>query len=161
MKPVMLATDGSPTAEKATGAAIELAKLLDTELIVATVWDIPYTAVGLAPGPIVGGELSQLSEDEARKVTVETAARAEEAGVEARMVILRGTPTVQEICAAAAKVDPRFLVIGSHGWGAVKRALFGSVSTGVLHHAPCPVLVVRGEEVATTNGARAAEKASA
>jgi hypothetical protein len=27
----------------------------------------------------------------------------------------------------------------------VKRALFGSVSTGVLHHAPCPVLVVRGE----------------
>ena len=41
----------------------------------------------------------------------------------------------------------RFLVIGSHGWGAVKRAVFGSVSTGVLHHAACPVLVVRGRFV--------------
>jgi nucleotide-binding universal stress UspA family protein len=159
MKPVMLATDGSPTAEKATGTAIELAKLLDTELVVVTVWDIPYTAVGLAPGPIVGGELSQLSEDEARKIAVEASARAEEVGVEARTVIVRGTPTVQELCAAAAKVDPRFLVVGSHGWGVVKRALFGSVSTGVLHHAACPVLVVRGEEAATSNGTRRAEKA--
>jgi nucleotide-binding universal stress UspA family protein len=161
MKPVMLATDGSPTAEKATGTAIELAKLLDTELIVVTVWDIPYTTVGLAPGPIVGGELSQLSEEEARKIAVEASARAEEAGVEARMVLARGTPTVQEICAAAAESDPRFLVIGSHGWGALKRALFGSVSTGVLHHAACPVLGVRGDGAATANGARPAEKAQA
>ena len=33
MKPVMLATDGSPTAEKATETAIDLAGLLDTELV--------------------------------------------------------------------------------------------------------------------------------
>ena len=58
--------------------------------------------------------------------------------------MLRGFP-VDEICLAAEKYDPRFLVVGSHGWGAVKRALFGSVSTGVLHHAKCPVLVVRGD----------------
>lgn len=159
MKPVMLATDGSPTAEKATGTAIELAKLLDTELIVVTAWEIPYTTVGLAPAP-VSGELAKLSEEEARKVAAQAAARAEEAGVETRTSVLRGI-TVQEICAAAEKYDPRFLVIGSHGWGVVKRALFGSVSTGVLHHATCPVLVVRGEDAATTNGARAAEKAHA
>jgi nucleotide-binding universal stress UspA family protein len=41
MQPVMLATDGSPTAERATATAIELAKLLDTELVVITVWTIP------------------------------------------------------------------------------------------------------------------------
>jgi Universal stress protein family len=45
-------------------------------------------------------------------------------------------------------------VIGSHGWGVVKCALFGSVSTGVLHQAKCPVLVVRGENtgIADRNG---------
>lgn len=158
MKPVMLATDGSPTAEKATGTAIELAKRLDTELIVVTAWDIPYTTVGLAP--TTSAELATLSKDEACKVAVQAAARAEEAGVETRTSVLRGM-TVQEICAAAEKFDPRFLVIGSHGWGVVKRALFGSVSTGVLHHAKCPVLVVRAEEAVTTNGVRAAEKAQA
>jgi len=145
MKPVLLATDGSPTAEKATDTAIELAKLLGTELVVMTVWTIPYTAAGFAPAPI-NGELAKLSEDEAKKLVLKAAARAEEAGVETRTVVLRGIP-VDEICLAAETYTPRFLVVGSHGWGVVKRAVFGSVSTGVLHRAKCPVLVVRADPV--------------
>jgi nucleotide-binding universal stress UspA family protein len=144
MKPVMLATDGSPTADAATETAIELAKLLDTELVVATVWEIPYTTVGFAPAPIPA-DVAQLSEEQAQKTALAAAARAEEAGVETRSLVLRGFP-VEELCFAAEKNEPRFLVIGSHGWGLVKRAIFGSVSTGVLHHAKCPVLVVRGDE---------------
>jgi len=58
----------------------------------------------------------------------------------------RGIP-VDEICLAAETYTPRFLVVGSHGWGVVKRAVFGSVSTGVLHRAKCPVLVVRADPV--------------
>ena len=151
MKPIMLATDGSPTAEKATETAIELAKALDAELVVVTVWEIPYTTVGLAPAP-VAGDLAKLSEDDARTIATNAAARAEEAGVESRTVVLRGI-TVQEICAAVEKFDPRLVVVGSHGWGVVRRALFGSVSTGVLHHANCPVLVIRGADVpAAKNG---------
>jgi nucleotide-binding universal stress UspA family protein len=119
MKPVMLATDGSPTAEAATATAIELAQLLDTDLVVATVWDIPYTTVGLAPAPI-SGDLAKLSEEQARKIAVEAAARAEEAGVETRTLVLRGLP-VEQICLAADKYEPRLLVIGSHGWGALRR----------------------------------------
>lgn len=143
MKPIMLATDGSPTAEKATATAIELAQTLDTELVIATVWTIPFTATGLAPAPI-NGELAKLGEDEAQKLALDVAARAEEAGVETRTVVLRGIP-VDEICLAAETYKPRFLVVGSHGWGAVRRAVFGSVSTGVLHRARCPVLVVRAD----------------
>jgi nucleotide-binding universal stress UspA family protein len=145
MRPVLLATDGSPTAEKATETAIELAQALDTDLLIVSVRNIPYTAVGFAAAP-VNGELAKLSEEQARKITVEAAARAEEAGVETRSVVLRGLP-VEEVCVAAERFNPRFLVVGSHGWGVVKRTLFGSVSTGVLHHASCPVLVVRGEPV--------------
>ena len=147
MKPVMLATDGSPTAEKATATAIDLARLLDTELVIVCVWDIAYagySAMGFAPIP-TNADLAKLGETEARKVITEAAARAEEAGVETRSVILRGFP-VETICEAAERSAPRFLVIGSHGWGAMKRALFGSVSTGVLHHATCPVLVVPAEK---------------
>jgi nucleotide-binding universal stress UspA family protein len=142
MKPVLLATDGSATAEQATESAIELAQLLQTDLVVATVWDIPYTAVGFA-GPPISADLAKLSEEEARTIASAAAAWAEEAGVETRTAVLRGLP-VEELCVAAETYKPRFLVIGSHGRGTVKRAIFGSVSTGVLHHARCPVLVVRG-----------------
>jgi nucleotide-binding universal stress UspA family protein len=159
MKPVMLATDGSPTAEEATVTAIEFAHLLDTELVIVTVWDISTTAfapMGFAPVP-VNGELAKLGEEQARKIAAEAAARAEEAGVETRSLVLRGMP-VEEICIAAARFDPRFLIVGSHGWGAVKRAVFGSVSTGVLHHARCPVLVVRADATAEDRGADTARQ---
>ena len=151
MKPVMLATDGSPTAVQATETAIELAQLLDTDLVIVTVWDVPYTTVGFAPVP-VHAELAKLSEDDAKKACTEAAARAEEAGVEARTLVLRGMP-VNEICLAAEKVEPRLLVIGSHGWGAVKRTLFGSVSAGVLHRATSPVLVVKAEPIEAATAA--------
>jgi nucleotide-binding universal stress UspA family protein len=146
MNPIMLATDGSPKAEKATATAIELAKELGTELVVVTVWDLHaagYGAMGFAPTP-VGGELAWLGEEEAQKIGAEAASRAEEVGVETRIRVLRGFP-VDVICETAAMFSPRVLVLGSHGRGAVKRALLGSVSTGVLHHATCPVLVVRGD----------------
>ena len=91
MKPLMLATDGSPTAEKATETAIALARLLDTELVIVSVWDIPYTTVGLAPMPVTG-EFAMVGQEEAQKVVAEAAARAEEAGVEARTIVLRGCP---------------------------------------------------------------------
>jgi nucleotide-binding universal stress UspA family protein len=159
MKPIMLATDGSATAEKATGTAIELAKALDTDLVVVTIWEIPYTTIGFSPAP-VAGNLAQLSEEAACKIAANAAARAEEQGVETHTVVLRGIP-VQEICATTKKLDPRFLVVGSHGWGAVRRALFGSVSTGVLHRAHCPVLVVRRKDTKAENDARAVVKAQA
>jgi nucleotide-binding universal stress UspA family protein len=152
MKPVMLATDGSPTAEQAAESAIELARLLHTELTVVTVWNIPYPGGGFGAIVPMNGDLAKLSEEQARRVNADAAARAEEAGVETRSLVLRGFP-VEEICLAAKGVEPQLLVIGSHGWGVVRRALFGSVSTGVLHHAPCPVVVVppaAGEESAHT-----------
>ena len=36
----------------------------------------------------------------------------------------------------------RMIVMGSRGLNAVLRSVLGSVSTGVLHHAPCPVTIV-------------------
>jgi nucleotide-binding universal stress UspA family protein len=145
MKPVLLATDGSPTAEEATATAIELAQILDAELVIVTAWDVPYTGVtfGSPVPPTV--EIAKLTEEEASKVNAEASARAEEAGVETRSVLLRGFP-VEEICISVEKFEPRFLVVGSHGWGPIKRAIFGSVSAGVLHHAACPVLVVPRRE---------------
>ena len=48
-----------------------------------------------------------------------------------------------ELCRLAADEGADLLVVVSHGRGVLKRVLLGSVSDYVLHHSPCPVLVVR------------------
>jgi len=54
-----------------------------------------------------------------------------------------GLVVVDAICAKASAYDAQLIVVGSHGWGAARRLFSGSVSTGLVHSAPCPVLVVR------------------
>jgi nucleotide-binding universal stress UspA family protein len=56
--------------------------------------------------------------------------------------VRRHGSAVGEICAVARERKPRLIVVGSHGWGAIGGALFGSVANGLLHAAPCPILVV-------------------
>ncbi|TML74489.1 MAG: universal stress protein, partial [Actinobacteria bacterium] len=53
MKPILLATDGSPSAAEATKKAIDLAQAYGAPLVVATIWEISYEPVGLAFGSIV------------------------------------------------------------------------------------------------------------
>ena len=69
------------------------------------------------------------------------------------MTFVRHGDPARQICRLASERDARLIVVGSHGWGALRRLVFGSVSTGVLHHAKQPVLVVPSRPVAAaTNG---------
>ncbi|XP_078438738.1 universal stress protein A-like protein isoform X1 [Wolffia australiana] len=47
------------------------------------------------------------------------------------------------ICDTVERIGADMLVMGSHGYGFVKRALLGSVSDYCVHHAKCPVLIVK------------------
>jgi len=47
------------------------------------------------------------------------------------------------LCRLAEERESDVIVIASRGHGALRRALLGSVSTHVVHNAPCPVMVVR------------------
>lgn len=145
MQPILLATDGSPTAAKATQTAIEFAKAFEAPLLIASAWDVTYEPIGIAYGPIIP-DIDHVGREQALKVVAAAAEDAQEAGIDVETLVRRGTP-IEQICAIADEYEAQLIVVGSHGWGAFKRALFGSVSTGVLHHANQPVLVVRGEHV--------------
>jgi nucleotide-binding universal stress UspA family protein len=140
MKPILLATDGSPTAGDAAIKAIELAQALDAPLVVATVWHVAYEPMGVGFGPVIP-DVDQVGHERALEVVEEAAAQARAADVETESVVRRGFPA-EEICALAEAEDAQLIVLGSHGWGAMRRMIFGSVSTSVLHHARRPVLVV-------------------
>ena len=45
-----------------------------------------------------------------------------------------------------ASKDARMIVVGSHGRGALGRFLLGSVSSGIVHHAHCPVAIIHADE---------------
>ncbi|MDH2425465.1 universal stress protein [Sphaerisporangium sp. TRM90804] len=66
--------------------------------------------------------------------------------VEVRDLIVSGDP-VEALSEASADAD--LVVVGSRGRGAIGSAMLGSVSHGLLHHAHCPVAVVRAREWAS------------
>ena len=146
MKSIMLATDGSPSAEDATREAIELAKELHAPLTVVSVAhaELPFIGYyGYAYTDVIS-ELRTVAREHVERVLATVRERAAAAGVAGETAALQGMPG-EEICKAARERDVRLIVIGAHGWGRMGRMIHGSVSEYVLHHAEEPVLVVAGE----------------
>ena len=143
MKPIVLATDGSPSAAEATLQAVELARVLDVPLVAIAVEHVAVPSYGYFGYAEILAEVSTIESEHVDKTLAHTKAVATEAGVACDVVHGAGV-VVDDICRVARQRNARMIVIGAHGWGSVRRALHGSVSTAVLHEAPCPVLVVRG-----------------
>ena len=146
MKPILLATDGSPSAEAATQEAIDLAQAFDAPLVVVSVVHLAVPSYGGYYGyPEVIADLHASEVERVGKLLAEVKDSALTAGLTCETVALDG-PAASEICRVAEARNPRLIVIGAHGWGRIGRLLHGSVSTDVLTRAPCPVLVVHGDE---------------
>jgi nucleotide-binding universal stress UspA family protein len=155
-RPILFATDGSPSAEKAQKEAFELAQRLDAPLLVVSVNHAALPAVGYSGYGYsdVVAELTKAERHRVEKLLATVAATAAAAGLECSTVATDGFP-VEEICGVASDRNPHLIVVGSHGWGAARRFLSGSVSTGLVHSAPCPVLVVRSPQQAHEHAAAA------
>ena len=146
-RPILFATDGSPSAEEAQREAFELAQRFDVPLVVVSVVHPVVPAVGYSSYGYAN-VIAELAEAEHHRVSALLAAVAGAAEAEAihcSTVAVDGL-VVEEICKKATEYDAQIVVVGSHGWGAARRLLSGSISTGLVHSAPCPVLVVRPRE---------------
>ena len=143
MKPIVLATDGSPSAAEATLEAVALARALGAPLLAITVEQVrtpDYAHYGYAD---LIAEMIEIERNHVEETLSQTRAVAAEAGIECDVVHGTG-PVATEIGRLANQCDARMIVIGAHGWGPVTRLRHGTVSGAVLHEAHCPVLVVRG-----------------
>jgi nucleotide-binding universal stress UspA family protein len=155
-RPILFATDGSPSATEAQEQAFELAQRLEAPLLVVSVAHVTLPATGY-PAYGYSNIVAELTEAEHHRVAALLASVAEAAeaeGVHCSTVAADGFP-VEQICRKAAEFDTQLIVVGSHGWGAARRFLSGSVSTGLVHSAPCPVLVVRPRAKAAKHAAAA------
>lgn len=147
MKTLLVPLDFSETTKTVIDQAVELAKILPAKIILLHVVEpmATYMPVGgsmdviaAAPPPILESEPDTTAQ--ARRLE-DLAAPLRSEGIEVEAVWLVGM-AVDDIVdqANARKVD--FIVVGSHGHGALYHLFSGSVVTGVLHHAKCPVIVI-------------------
>lgn len=145
---IVVGTDGSPNAETALRAAVDLQKQLpDAEVHVVMAYH-PLSAVELATmSERLPDELRPLLHAHmgAERVLNQAKTLFESAGAEAKFHELDDDPT-DALLEVVEQVGADLVVVGSRGEGLAKRALHGSVSTKVLHHVPCSVLVVKSED---------------
>jgi nucleotide-binding universal stress UspA family protein len=146
--PIVLGYDGSEHAREAIQRAASL--LRPTHMEVVNVWRSIQPETGAA---LIGASRGIASEG-ARRLDAERAARSAELagegvelahalGLVASPVSLRSATTIwRAICDLALERHAVAVVVGSRGLSGLGGALLGSVSSGVLHHANRPVLVV-------------------
>jgi nucleotide-binding universal stress UspA family protein len=145
---VLIGTDGSDDAIAAAQRALKLLAPADTVHVVCVVEPPAAETAGLESG-FAGGMMEPSTIDVAWD---ELNAEAQ-AALDRTVAVLETSASVQSIievggagpvlCDVAGRLGVDVVAVGSRGRGAIRRALLGSVSTHVVHNAPCPVIVVR------------------
>ena len=134
---VLVAVDGSKHSERVISVASELAKRFGSEVLVLNVREVVITT---RSGPI-GKESPEESLSLVKKVAERLVKDGVNAHGESSKTIQSGP--AKEILDEARKFKANLIVIGSHGHSELTGLLLGSVASKVLHHAECPVTVVR------------------
>lgn len=130
---IAVAYDDTPEAKAALRRAEEIGLACRSNIVIYTVSAPP----AIVPGAT--GYTPSMPPEAGALLTSAVKGVDERLGATGR--VLSGTPG-PTIVAACEEAGADLLVAGSRGYGPVLRVLLGSVSTQLLHKAPCPVLVV-------------------
>ncbi|MCU7826488.1 universal stress protein [Kitasatospora sp. DSM 101779] len=139
---IVVGVDGSEQSRRALHWAVRQAELTGDTVRAVIAWEPPFTGWG-ADVPASG---EKAMDDIASRVLAESVTKVAGAeptvGISTR--VARGTPA-QVLLSEAGEQDVVLLVVGSRGIGGFAGALLGSVGQHCAQHAPCPVLIVRGD----------------
>jgi nucleotide-binding universal stress UspA family protein len=134
---IVVGVDGSANARAALGWALEEARLRHAALDVVHAWQLPFQ--GGSPVSMLELPADEL-ERVARRVLDGAMAGADRTGLREVEALLICDHPARALLDTAKGAD--LLVVGSRGRGGFAGLLLGSVSQKILHHAPCPVVVI-------------------
>lgn len=142
-KHILLATDGSASAEHAAKKAMDLARIHGAQVTATFVVDpYPYMGIGSA-NPVGFQSYMSAAQESAAKTFTHLSDMAQTAGIHLEVRLVEDAHAVDGILAMAEAAAADLIVIGSHGRGGLERMLVGSVASKVVAKSTRPVLVVR------------------
>jgi nucleotide-binding universal stress UspA family protein len=144
---ILVATDGSKYGKWALEWVARLPLAEPPTIKVVHIVDLRALRAPFMLQPVVAGTERYLKAEvakflgQAKRAKEEATTMLKSLRLKGRVVTERGP--VAATIVNAAKRGIRLLAVGSRGLDALDRFMLGSVSTQVIHHAPCSVLVVR------------------
>ena len=141
MNTILVPVDFSDTTPRVVDTARQLARAFSSRIVLLNVAEPEPDFVGFEPGPVTVRQsvardfkVEHQRLEELKKVAAQDA-------VEVQALHIQG-PSVEKILHEAGEQQASWIVMGSHGHGALYELLVGSVTHGVMKGAKCPVVIV-------------------
>jgi len=136
MEQIVVGVDGSESSRTALEWAVDEASHRGATVVAVHAWE-PILTAGLRSAAVYSDEAIQEAGGAVLDEAIAAVDPPEGVTIERRCVRGNATAALLEVAGGAD-----LLVVGTRGLGGFGRLLLGSVSSQVVHHAPCPVVVV-------------------
>lgn len=152
IRKILIAVEDSQYSERATNYGISLAKVLNAEIALLHVNEMPVATPYVADpllneAPIMMPEMVQAQEDAAKKLLNEIAGLIED---NITVYTFHKTGNARdEILLTADEWNADLLILGTHGRTGFDHFISGSVAERVVRKAKCPVLIIPNKDTNT------------
>jgi len=138
MQRIVVGIDGSEDSRRALRWALQEGRLRQASVEVVHTWQTPYVGVSRYMVPVFDADTYEKA---ARQVLDSVVDAEDTTGLVAPVARIVASGVAAGVIVEQAR-GADLIVLGSRGLGGFKGLLLGSVSHQVVHHAPCPVVVV-------------------
>lgn len=137
---ILVPVDGSDNSYKALEAALVLSEKLGSNISVVNVMEqVPITHI---ESEKLLGELLEAYKKENQEILSKCSDIAHQKGITIKTVLLQGNPA-PVILDYSKKENFDLVIMGSRGMGKFKELILGSVSSKIVHHSPCAIMIIR------------------
>jgi len=138
---ILVPYDASSYANHAFDDALKIAEKFGSKITVLTVLGTKVENTGISLERAI--EIQERHEDVATKILKDLEGFAKEKGVEFSFKVIYEPSPYKGIVNFLNSNSMDLIVMGTHGRSGIKKALLGSVASGVVEHANCPVLLIK------------------
>jgi nucleotide-binding universal stress UspA family protein len=137
---ILVPADGSDNSYRALEAALVFSEKLGSSISVVNVMEqVPITHIESEKLP---NELLEAYKKENQEILSKCSDIAHQKGITIKTVLLQGNPA-PVILDYIKKENFDLVIMGSRGMGKFKELILGSVSSKIMHHSPCAVMIIR------------------
>ena len=136
---IVVGIDGSAPSKAALAWAVRQAQLTGAAVEAIIAWEYPATyGYALPAAPEINYSFGEVAAEVVANTIAEVCGQGEPVKINSRVVEGNAAQALLDASAGA-----ELLVVGSRGHGGFVEALLGSVGQHCVHHATCPVVVIR------------------